>query len=375
MGLLLQCLGGAHLRAEELTASASSLVVLGDSVAAGEGINYGYSYDQHSILGARWVGGVEQPQWQGDYQKCHQSKQAYGEIIADELGMSLAKFACTGATYVNGFIGQRHVKQTVYRPAEFGDWQNQQQLNPEYDRADPDVVILTFGADDVNFVDIVTYCVLGFYHDDLAALHQVMNQVEHKVERSDLLRNKIKQRYAKKGTLLSSLQTDQALSDVCTAENPGDTIESLFWALINDGTLTQHYVAMVNAIKARGKKAGKDVKIVFTTYHNPLPAADESMDCHDVLDLTRAEINYLNFLMDTLNNTIIEAVGGMDGVAVADISSVMDGHHWCSDDPWVYGLSILYLNHKSQAPFHPTPAGQQAIADIVKQKVAAFITP
>jgi len=140
--LLFQSFGSAHLQAAELPVSKPSLVVLGDSVAAGEGINYGYSYDQNSIFGARWVGGTDHPKWEGDYPKCHQSKQAYGEIIAAELGMSLAKFACTGATYFNGFINKRHSNQTVYRPAEFGDWQNKKELNPDYDAADPDVVVL-----------------------------------------------------------------------------------------------------------------------------------------------------------------------------------------------------------------------------------------
>ena len=32
-----------------------------------------------------------------------------------------------------------------------------------------------------------------------------------------------------------------------------------------------------------------------------------------------------------------------------------------------YGLSILVLNKDSQAPFHPTPEGQAAIAALIKQ--------
>lgn len=55
--------------------------------------------------------------------------------------------------------------------------------------------------------------------------------------------------------------------------------------------------------------------------------------------------------------------------AIADISNVMQGHEYCTDDPWTYGLSVLLLNDDSQAPFHPTPAGQAAIADIVKQSI------
>ena len=54
------------------------------------------------------------------------------------------------------------------------------------------------------------------------------------------------------------------------------------------------------------------------------------------------------------------------GVSIADISGVMQGHEYCTSDPWSYGLSVLLHNDDSLAPFHPTPNGQAAIAAVVK---------
>ncbi len=70
---------------------------------------------------------------------------------------------------------------------------------------------------------------------------------------------------------------------------------------------------------------------------------------------------------NTLKSTLTTAVSGLSGVTVADISNVVQGHEYCTDDPWTYGLSVLLLNDASQAPFHPTPEGQAAIAAVLKQ--------
>ena len=72
-------------------------------------------------------------------------------------------------------------------------------------------------------------------------------------------------------------------------------------------------------------------------------------------DLERDEIDYLITLENTLKSTLIAAVGALDGVTIADISKVVQGHEYCTSDPWTYGLSVLLVNDDSLAPFHPTP--------------------
>jgi len=53
-------------------------------------------------------------------------------------------------------------------------------------------------------------------------------------------------------------------------------------------------------------------------------------------------------------------------------------HIWCTDAPWAYGLSIYHVydpdSFDSQAPFHPTPDGQNSIATSVLATARQFFT-
>ncbi len=58
-------------------------------------------------------------------------------------------------------------------------------------------------------------------------------------------------------------------------------------------------------------------------------------------------------------------------MTVVDISGAVQGHEFCTSDPWTYGLSVLLENDDSQAPFHPTPKGQAAIAALIAPQVSS----
>jgi lysophospholipase L1-like esterase len=359
-----------------------SIVVIGDSVAAGEGIAYGYTYDYDasSPESSHWTGGTDNPTWQGPYQLCHDDAEAYGEVVAAALGAVVNKFACTGATYLNGIttdqtMGSGQVTQ-VMRPAQFGDWSTKANLNPDYDKAAPDVVVLTFGADDVSFVPIVKYCILGYTQD--------ADELDKLIAEADDAATEIHRALGRARSQLDAARqqsdgpsVDESSASRCTAANPGETVETLFWEPINSGEVAQHYKDIVTAIKARGQDPsygnGKVPEIVFTTYHHPLPAGLDG-DCWDVWPLTSGQQSYLQSLQDTLQQTLEDAVKDLDGVTVADISKVMDGHQWCTEDPWAYGLSVINyeLHTDSQAPFHPTPDGQAAIAAVVEESIKAI---
>lgn len=360
--LIAAACGGGSDSAPEIAAPAPlRVVVLGDSIASGEGINYNYYYGTDS-WGPRWMGGDNPSPWQGDYPKCHDSAQAYGDVLAPMIGATLWKFACTGSTYDNGLVFDRRYGGELYRPAQFGNWLAMTNLNAAYDAAKPDVVIITFGADDVSFADIVMFCATG-----ITAAEQVAALANHP-DRSRQLRTN----FAKRFPTMDAWQNRPpraASSSYCTAENAGTAILSLFWDPINSGEIAGHYKNMVKAIKARGELAGKVPRIIFTTYHQPMPRPNQSAKCHDVGDLTRDEIDYLISLENTLKATLIEAVRDMEGVSVADISDVVKGHEYCTSEPWTYGLSIIYplLDIHSLAPFHPTPMGQAAIAAVLKK--------
>jgi len=317
-----------------------SIVQLGDSIASGEGTLYGYTYNPTT---RRWTGGNLNATWPGSYPGCHVSPDAYGNVVARTLHARFTTFACTGASYTNGItapeVSSGILTTTTLRPAEFGDWGNGLDLNPAYDAARPDLVLVTLGADDLQFTHVVQDC--------------VTNALAHTVG-------------------LEALR--------CTATNPGPTITTDFTA--NLAGLVPHYQTLVNAIRARGRAAGRVPKIVFTTYHDPLPTG--SATCPDVALLDPTQIAYLHTLVPALNTTIRTTINGLHtpGVAVADTSTAMvaangTNHRWCSPQPWAYGLSIFTvtdpLSLNSQAPFHPTPDGQRRYAALVTPVVRTVL--
>jgi len=309
-----------------------SIVQLGDSIASGEGTLYGYTYDPTT---RRWTGGNLDATWPGPYPQCHVSPDAYGNAVARALHARFTAFACTGASYTNGIIAPEVspgiLTNTTLRPAEFGDWANQRDLNPAYDAARPDLVLITLGADDLQFTHVVTDC--------------VTNAVAHTLGVEPLR---------------------------CTATNPGPTITTDFTA--NLAGLGPHYQSLVTAIRARGRAARRIPKIVFTTYHDPLPTG--SVTCPDLTPLDPTQVSYLRTLIPALNNTIRADIKQLHtpGVAVADTGQAMvaangTNHRWCSPQPWAYGLSVFSVTDlrtlTSQAPFHPTPDGQRRYAALV----------
>jgi hypothetical protein len=298
-----------------------SIVSIGDSIASGEGIAYGYSYDNAPPV-PHWVGGVPNPTWAGPYPECHQTTAAYGAVVAQARRARFTNLACTGSTYTNGITGPWSFPDTPTAPAQFGDWATKANLNPVYDQAAPDVVLVTFGADDVMFKNVLVSCVVGAVTDP----------------------------------------------NVCTAQDPGATVKTD--VLDQQSALGQHYRTLAAAIQARGQAAhpSRVPFVVFTSYPNPLPApnADISVTaCPDAAHLNQAQIAYLSSLLQLQLQTLRGAVGGMHGVSVADVTGALSGHQWCSPDPWAYGASILALDPQSGAPAHPTPQGQQAIAQVV----------
>ena len=302
-----------------------SIVSIGDSIASGEGIAYGYTYDS-AQPGPHWVGGVPNPTWSGPNQQCHQTTAAFGNVVAQDRKAKYLNLACSGSTYTNGIAEPWTHPGFPQVPAQFGDWAAQTNLNPAYDQARPDVVLVTFGGDDVDFKDILVSCALGSKLDP----------------------------------------------NLCTAQDPGQTIQSDFFSQL--GVLTQNYKTLAAGIQARGQaaKPAKVPFIVFTSYPNPLPPASADISltaCPDVAGLGRAQIQYVSSLVQMQVQTLRQAVGGMKGVAVSDISGALAGHELCSPNPWAYGASVLLLNPDSGAPSHPTAQGQQAIANIVLKSV------
>ncbi len=311
------------------------IVQLGDSIASGEGTLYGYTYDQST---KEWTGGNIDAKWPPPYPDCHVSPDAYGNAVAKAFGASFAQFACSGATFDVGIAAAEVSDGTTYRPAEFGNWDTQQDLNADYDAADPDLVLVTLGADDVDFSQIVEDCVKNGY---------------------------------KHYWHLASLQ--------CVDDNPGPSVKQHFFDEVPN--LEKNYKTLVSWIEARAKQNARPVpKILFTNYANPLP--NPSVECPDTSYFYDDQVQYLGKLLAQMNGIITSTISGLKqkNVGVADISNAYQpadvDHRWCSDTPWAYGMSIFHFTDPfsfySKAPFHPTPAGQQAIAEGVVAGVSAL---
>ena len=308
----------------------------------------------------RWYGGVLNPEWQGDYQLCHDSAQAYGDVLAPMIRATLTKFACTGSTYDNGITFDRRYGGALYRPAQFGNWLGMTNLNTAYDAAKPDVVIITLGADDVSFADIFIFCAIGY--TDAAQVAALANAPD----RSRQLRADFVQRFP---TMDAWRIAHRARPRRRTARRriPAQVILNLFWDPINSGQIAGNYKNLVAAIKARGAQAGKIPRIIFTTYHQPLPGPAQSIECLDLGDLSRDEINYLITPREHAERDADrggERVGRRVGRRHLRRRA---GHEFCTSDPWTYGISVLRWNDASLAPFHPIPQGQAAIAAVLKQ--------
>jgi len=333
----------------------TSVAQLGDSIASGEGTLYGYTYNSET---QRWDGpATPNPAWIGQYPLCHDSPDAYGVKVAEALNATapLSQFACTGASYLNGITEPEtelapNGTSIQDRPAELGPPGGP--FNPAFTAAAPDVVLVTFGADDVQFTKVVQSCVLS--------------QNENPGLSGPVA-----------GT--SCLPCPQAAGRRACVPG-GDIFQRDFTDELPK--LNTYYGQVVDAIDAAAAPEAPPL-IVFTDYMNPFPAQGQ---CPDTSPLTTDQIKFLSMELGVLNGDIkadVTAVEtGHPNVGFAEISNVLAGHTWCSTDPWDYGLSIytpsairnailygLSRGHFGQplspAPFHPTPAGQQAIANVV----------
>jgi PKD repeat protein len=310
----------------EAPLSASSIVAphyvaLGDSVAAGEGIGYGWIWNSSTN---HWESGSGDGSWDLTYEpeQCHQTPQGYPHVVAAELGSTLTDLACTGAGAFNGLLGER-VEPGGGPFGLFGGWSAAAQLgssiglpgsappNPEYDAAEPELVTLTLGADDVNFQKIVEDC------------------------------------------YTSPCSTDQHRLDAVLAQQEGNL------SLVLD------------EIQRRGTADGRVPLTIVTDYYSPFPRYD--VNCPDLqgsvwgidYGVDNSRMQFLIKAEERLNHNIA-SVAARKHVLVLPTSPLFAKHKFCSSmGPWVYGPSIdatVPPGH-NPAPFHPTPDGQQAIGE------------
>jgi hypothetical protein len=341
------------------SSSGKGLVALGDSVPAGEGINYGFAWN-----GSGWTQtGPNSPTWADtsaalgyNYQDCHQSGRSYVNDFAPKY--AVYNMTCTSGTALvepGSPGGQANTDGgvMVHQAFQNGDATFYPQLgssaslictgcdaaNSRFDinlkANSTSVVLLQIGADDVDFGDWMQRCYTS-------------------------------------------------LTDTCSLSNPDQTTL--------DGMLTKEKADLRTTLTELNSRASADgysstnkLKVAVVGYYNPF-GSDWNSSCIDVGNGTRwpaldkAEWDFVTHGLNELNTNISGEVtyaqtnfGNLNPIFV-DLSSVMSGHEFCTSEPWVYGPSIDYPAWANlgpanfPAPFHPTPDGQYAIYQAIAQQ-------
>jgi lysophospholipase L1-like esterase len=306
-----------------------SVVVLGDSVAAGEGARDGYVYRDRLLL-PTWTTtrGVSGSAVAG----CGRTDQSYGVLVARALDATVTNLACSGASFERGIA-----------------------LDARFDRARPDLVLVTAGANSVAFERAYAYCVL--------AARGVADAEAERIANASTVRDAVLTAVGLAARRLFGSPAS-AGTPACTAANPGAYLQRTVLDRADDVGAAARNLA--DAIRARGRDRDSVPEVVFTTYANPLPAIAESFaQCPDAAGLEPAQLAFLHQMFDRLNDALRDALADAPGVRVAEPDAAFAGHRWCAADPWVYGPSIFVADPASRVPFHPTPAGQRAYAEAV----------
>ena len=132
-------------------------VALGDSVAAGQGL------DTYS-----------------DSSACDRTDQAYPRTIAKQLHYTLVSVACSGATSTTGLVGSQNVNELPVEP----------QINQIFKTQKPALVTITIGANDADWTKYLQKCytsvcgsdedtaaVEADVHQATANLHSVLDKI------------------------------------------------------------------------------------------------------------------------------------------------------------------------------------------------------
>jgi len=245
------------------------VVVMGDSTAAGWGLRplpHGTKQDR----------------------ACNRSVDSYAQDLADANGWHVTNLACSDATIANGVLGpQEHNGELM--PAQISE--------PAVSKAS--VVILSIGANDVEWGNLLRVCAVSPSCDDRAA-----------------------RAYFQQHLASFSAQYLQLLSDLQLLPNHPQVVVNLYYAPIQDD----------DTCLAEAGVTEEKQRSVLTT------------------------LAALNGILEK------GAKAAAFQVAEPDFS----GHGVCSDSPYVQGL-------RDYAPFHPTAAGELAMALAVEHALQAAV--
>lgn len=136
------------------------------------------------------------------------------------------------------------------------------------------------------------------------------------------------------------------------ARREGDVLEEL------QVQVQQRLVDVVREIRSRSPRA----EVLLVGYPQLVPAG---AGCPDLLPIADGDLGFARRINKALTDNLARAAG-RTGTTYVDVWSASAGHDICAGDPWVSGRGG---EPGGAAPFHPLPAGQQAVADLVVDEV------
>lgn len=242
-------------------------VALGDSVAAGLGLNGTPTTGEAAL--------------------CGRSAEAYANKVAADKQLKLTNVACSGATAGDLFTSQDVNGQKIGA-----------QLNAAFGDGTPKYMSITAGANDAHWATFIGKC----------------------------------------------------LADTC-----GSSSDDMTAAAYRAFLQAKLYYAFAN-IRVR-TAFSTPPKVVITGYYNPTSPACSVVDQR----LSADEVSWIKKQTDLLNQSIQSVASSFSSfVSFAPVD--FTGHDICSLDSWIQRPG-------DKAPFHPTAAGQAAIAQAVEAKM------
>ena len=94
--------------------------------------------------------------------------------------------------------------------------------------------------------------------------------------------------------------------------------------------------------------------VVLSGYYKLFAAQPTATGCTETINLDANELVWIRQLQTSIDDSLQTVASQFSFVKFVPLSFA--GHELCTDTPWVQGLT-------AKAPFHPTDAGQKAIAD------------
>ena len=322
--LLAGCLG---IGGDDSPGRPQLIVSVGDSVASGEG------NPEPGIL--RW----QSPQW------CHRSATSGQAIAARELiaanpeeSLRFTSFACSGATIDHGLLDVFR-RGPLHRP-EPAQLDRVAQITAN---SDVDALMISIGANDVGFQDIVTFCVLKDRCERNKSFGPAVKWAARRNVPAPTLDAFVTRRIAELGD-----DYDRVAARVPAGIDP-------------------NHVLIVEYFDPTRWPA-----------HTQCPVFDERLINHPEEGLvTRAESTWAHdHVLIPLNDAIRAAADRNKWTVVDGVDEAFDGHGICAPraDRWVRTLNeSIAFQADIRGTLHPSAPGHQATAELIRAKLESAL--